>query len=139
MGQIFRAGLSGPLSRVSLAVNDNRTVTNFVASIYASNGTGVIGPALASKSILGTAVPAYSGCDSSLPSALVHVDFATPAVLVSGNQYIIVLTTADERTDDGGGEYGWNLSTATSGGVESPFSSPSANPDGFVFRTYVDI
>jgi len=138
-GQAFTAGASGPLSRVSAAIIKNGSVTQVTATIYAWSGTAVIGSALASKTVLGTAVPSYSGCNAT-PTALVDFDFATPASVTAGSQYIIVLTTPDLRTMFSGGDYGWNTSTAsTSGGFNSPVSSPTSSGQRYLFKTYVDI
>jgi hypothetical protein len=138
-GQAFTAGASGPLSRVSAAIIKLGSVTQVTATIYAWSGAAVIGSALASKTVLGTAVPSYSGCNAT-PTALVDFDFATPASVTAGSQYIIVLTTPDQGIFFGGGEYGWNTSTAsTSGGFNSPVSSPTSSGQRYLFKTYVDI
>jgi hypothetical protein len=140
-GQAFTAGASGPLSRVSAAIIKQGSVTQVTATIYAWSGAAVIGSALASKTVLGTAVPSYSGCNAT-PTALVDFDFATPASVTAGSQYIIVLTTPDLRgmMFFSGGEYGWNTSTAsTSGGFNSPVSSPTSSGQRYLFKTYVDI
>lgn len=140
-GQSFVAGTSGPLSRVSAGIIKSGSVTQVTATIYAWSGTAVIGSALASKTVLETAVPSYTGCNST-PTALVNFDFATPASVTSGSQYIIVLTTPDQRIfmPMSGGEFGWNTSTSfTTGGFNDPVSSPSASGMRYLFQTYVDI
>ena len=138
MGQLFTARKSGPLSRVSLGIFKIMTVTQVTASIYASNGTGAVGSALASKTVLGSAVAAYSGCNAQV--AMVNFDFATPVSVVSGSNYIIVLTTPDMYTMFSGGDFLWSLAVGpTSGAVQSPVSSPSPYSHSFVFETYVDI
>lgn len=138
MGQLFTARKSGPLSRVSLGIFKIMTVTQVTASIYASNGTGAVGSALASKTVLGSAVAAYSGCNSQ--AAMVNFDFDTPVSVVSGLDYIIVLTTPDRYTMMSGGDFLWSQAVGpTSGAVQSPISSPSGYPESFVFQTYVDI
>jgi hypothetical protein len=140
MGQLFTARKSGPLSRVSLGIFKIMTVTQVTASIYASNGTGAVGSALASKTVLGSAVAAYSGCNSQ--PALVNFDFAAPVSVVSGSDYIIVLTTPDryDMMSELGGDFLWSQAVGpTSGAVQSPLSSPTGYPESFVFQTYVDI
>lgn len=138
MGQLFTARKSGPLSRVSLGIFKIMTVTQVTASIYASNGTGAVGSALASETVLGSAVAAYSGCNSQ--ATMVNFDFDTPVSVVSGSDYIIVLTTPDRYTMFSGGDFLWSLAVGpTSGAVQSPISSPSGYPESFVFQTYVDI
>ena len=138
-GQSFVAGTSGPLSRVSAGIIKSNSVTQVTATIYAWSGTAVIGSALASKTVLETAVPSYTGCNST-PTALVNFDFATPASVTSGSQYIIVLTTPDQEILTSGGEFGWNTSTtSTTGGFNDPVSSPSASGSRYLFQTYVDI
>ena len=140
-GQSFVAGTSGPLSRVSAGIIKSNSVTQVTATIYAWSGTAVIGSALASKTVLETAVPSYTGCNST-PTALVNFDFATPASVTSGSQYIIVLTTPDQRIlkPTSGGEFLWNTSTtSTTGGFNDPVSSPSASGSRYLFQTYVDI
>jgi len=137
-GQAFTAGASGPLSRVSAAIVKVGTVTQVTATIYAWSGTAVVGSALASETVLATAVPSYSGCDST-PTAFVNFDFATPASVTAGSSYIIVLSTTDLYNMMSGGFYGWNLSTASSvGGFSSPLSMASAI-GRLLFKTYVDI
>jgi len=138
MGQLFTARRSGPLSRVSLGIFKIMTVTQVTASIYASNGTGAVGSALASKTVLGSAVAAYSGCNAQV--AMVNFDFAAPVSVVSGSDYIIVLTTPDSYTMFSGGDFLWSQAVGpTSGAVQSPLSSPSPYSESFVFQTYVDI
>lgn len=137
-GQAFTAGASGPLSRVSAAIIKSGSVTQVTATIYAWSGTAVIGSALASKTVLGTAVPSYTGCNST-PTAFVDFDFATPTSVTAGSQYIIVLTTPDQGSMPTV-QYGWNTSTAsTSGGFNSPVSSPTSSGQRYLFKTYVDI
>jgi hypothetical protein len=140
MGQLFTARKSGPLSRVSLGIFKIMTVTQVTASIYASNGTGAVGSALASKTVLGSAVAAYSGCNAQV--AMVNFDFAAPVSVVSGSDYIIVLTTPDryDMMSGLGGDFLWSQAVGpTSGAVQSPLSSPTGYPESFVFQTYVDI
>lgn len=138
-GQAFTAGASGPLSRVSAAIVKSGTVTQVTATIYAWNGTAVVGSALASKTVLGTAVPSYTGCNS-IPTALVDFDFSTPASVTASSQYIIVLTSPDQRSMMSGGEFLWNTSTtSTVGGFNSPVTSPASSGQRYLFKTYVDI
>ena len=139
MGQSFTAGLAGPLSRISVGITSQGTVTQITAAIYASNEAGnAIGSALASKTIDGTTVPTTSG------GALTVFDFASPASVTAGMKYVIVLTTPDFSDSDsgGGGEYSWfdlNGNGYVGGtGISFPLTSPSAL-NNFVFQTYVDI
>jgi len=140
-GQLFTAGKSGPLSRVSLGIIKDLGPTQVTASIYASDGNGAIGSALATKTVLASSVPSYAGCNPASPTSLVNFDFATPASVVSGSRYIIVLTTPDSPMPPFmGGLFGWNQASGpTSGAVNSPLSSPTANAFSYVFQTYVDI
>jgi hypothetical protein len=140
-GQIFTAGKSGPLSRVSLGIIKDMVPTQITASIYASDGNGAIGSALATKTVLASAVPSYSGCNPASPTSLVNFDFSTPASVVSGSRYIIVMTTPDSAMPPfSNGLFGWNQASGpTSGAVNSPLSSPTANAFSYVFQTYVDI
>ena len=138
-GQVFTSGASGPLSRVSAAIIKSGTVTQVTATIYAWSGAAVVGSALATKTVLASVVPSYTGCNST-PTAFVDFDFATPASVTAGSQYIIVLTTPDQQSMMSGGEYGWNTSTVSStGGYNSPVSSPSASGQRYLFKTFVDI
>ena len=139
MGQSFTAGLAGPLSRISVGITSQGTVTQITAAIYASNEAGnAIGSALASKTIDGTTVPTTSG------GALTVFDFASPVSVTAGMKYVIVLTTPDfsDPMSGGGGEYSWfdlNGNGYVGGtGISFPLTSPSALND-FVFQTYVDI
>jgi hypothetical protein len=141
-GQAFTAGASGPLSRVSAAIVKSSSPTQVTATIYAWSGTAVIGSALASKMVLVTAVPSYSGCTST-PTAFVDFDFAIPASVTAGSQYIMVLTTPDVSNfgpPPSGGQFLWNTSTAsTAGGFNSPVTSPTSSGVRYLFKTYVDI
>ena len=139
IGQSFKAGLTGPLSRISVGITSQRTVTQITAAIYASNGAGnAIGSALASKTIDGTTVPTTSG------GALTVFDFASPVSVTAGTKYVIVLTTPDfyNSMSSSGGEYSWfqldGNSYVDGNGISFPLTSPSASND-FVFQTYVDI
>lgn len=137
MGQSFTAGLSGPLSRISVGLTRSGTVTQVTADIYASDGSGnATGSVLATKTITGNVVPTTSG------GSLTDFDFATPYSVTAGTKYVIVLTTPDRSTMGGGGQYSWfnlNGNGYTGGnGISSPLSSPSTSSD-FVFQTYVDI
>jgi hypothetical protein len=140
-GQLFTAGKSGPLSRVSLGIIKDFGPTQVTASIYASDGNGAIGSALATKTVLASSVPSYAGCNPASPTSLVNFDFSTPASVVSGSRYIIVLTTPDSPMPPfNGGVFGWNQASGpTSGAVNSPLSSPTAYAFSYVFQTYVDI
>ena len=92
--------------------------------------------------VLVTAVPRYSGCTST-PTAFVDFDFAIPASVTAGSQYIMVLTTPDVSNFGpplSGGQFLWNTSTAsTAGGFNSPVTSPTSSGQRYLFKTYVDI
>ena len=138
-GQSFKAGRTGPLSRISVGITRSGTVTQITAAIYASDTAGnAIGSALASKTIVGTTVETSR-------VLLTAFDFASPVSVTTGTTYVIVLTTPDvyaggmNRT---GGDYSFGYSAGNSyvdgNGIGSPLTSPSATND-FVFQTYVDI
>jgi len=135
MGQSFTAGLTGPLSRISVGITRSGTVTEITAAIYASNGTGnATGSALASKTIVGTTVPTTG-------SVLTAFDFASPVSVTAGTKYVIVLTTPDGDCM-GCALYRINYSNGNSypsgNGIFNPLTSPSLDMD-LVFQTYVDI
>jgi hypothetical protein len=139
IGQSFKAGLTGPLSRISVGITSQRTVTQITAAIYASNGAGnAIGSALASKTIDGTTVPTNSG------GALTVFDFASPVSVTAGTKYVIVLTTPDfyNSMSRSGGDYSWfeldGNGYGDGNGIAFPLTSPSVLND-YVFQTYVDI
>ena len=137
-GQSFKAGLSGPLSRIAVGMTSSGTVTQITAEIYATNLAGnATGSALATKTIVGTIVPTSSG------GALTVFDFASPATVAAGSTYVIVMTTPD-RTELGGrgGSYRWYYldgnSYADGNGIANPLTTPSSVSD-VVFQTYVDV
>jgi hypothetical protein len=141
MGQSFTAGLSGPLSRIAVGITSYGTVSQITAKIYATIAGNATGPALASTFIDSTTVPTVSG------GALTVFDFASPASVVAGSQYVIVLTTPDAMSFDMdtfaqvGGYYLWyggvgNFSGET--GISNPITSPSSVNYGLMFQTYVN-
>jgi hypothetical protein len=141
MGQSFTAGLSGPLSRIAVGITSYGTVSQITAKIYATIAGNATGPALASTFIESTTVPTVSG------GALTVFDFASPASVVAGSQYVIVLTTPDAMSFDMdtfaqvGGYYLWyggvgNFSGET--GISNPITSPSSVNYGLMFQTYVN-
>ena len=137
VGQSFTAGLSGPLSRVSLGLTRSGTVTQITAEIYASDGSGnATGAALASKTIVGTTLPTSPG------GSLTNFDFASPVSVVAGTKYVIVLTTPDQSSMGGGGSYRLYSENGNSyiggNGIVHPLSTQSAQND-YVFQTYVDV
>jgi hypothetical protein len=138
IGQSFKAGLSGPLSRIAVGMTRSGTVTQITAEIYLASGGNATGSALATKTIVGTIVPTSSG------GALTVFDFASPVSVVSGSQYVIVMTTPD-RVDPitfVGGSYRWYFlngnSYADGNGIANPKTAPSLLND-VVFQTYVDV
>ena len=137
IGQSFTAGLSGPLSRIAVGIFRVGAVTQITAEIYATNLAGnVSGSALATKTIVGTTVPAGSG------GALAVFDFASPVSVVSGSQYVIVMTTPDRGPMYSEGDYNWyeenGNSYAGGNGIAYPLTTPSKLND-YVFQTYVDV
>ena len=137
VGQSFTAGLSGPLSRVSLGLNRSGTVTQITAEIYASDGSGnATGAALASKTIVGTTLPTSPG------GSLTNFDFASPVSVVAGTKYVIVLTTPDQSSMGGGGSYRLYSENGNSyiggNGIVHPLTTQNAQND-YVFQTYVDV
>ena len=144
MGQSFTAGLSGPLSRIAVGITSNGTVSQITAKIYATIAGNATGPALASTFIDSTTVPTVPTVSG---GALTVFDFASPASVVAGSQYVIVLTTPDAMSFDTdtfaqvGGYYLWyggvgNFSGET--GILNPITSPSSVNYGLMFQTYVN-
>ena len=140
IGQSFKAGKTGPLSRISVGITSQRTVTLITAAIYATiPGTNTAtGSALASKTIDGTTVPTTHG------GALTVFDFASPVSVTAGTKYVIVLTTPDfyNSMSRSGGDYSWfeldGNGYGDGNGIAFPLTSPSVLND-YVFQTYVDI
>ena len=137
VGQSFTAGLSGPLSRVSLGLTRSGTVTQITAEIYASDSSGnATGAALASKTIVGTTLPTSPG------GSLTNFDFASPVSVVAGTKYVIVLTTPDQSSMGGGGSYRLYSENGNSyiggNGIVHPLTTQNAQND-YVFQTYVDV
>ena len=137
IGQSFTAGLSGPLSRIAVGIFRVGAVTQITADIYATNLAGnVTGSALATRTIVGTTVPTGSG------GALAVFDFASPVSVVSGSQYVIVMTTPDRGPMYSEGDYNWyeenGNSYAGGNGIAYPLTTPSKLND-YVFQTYVDV
>ena len=144
MGQSFTAGLSGPLSRIAVGITSYGTVSQITAKIYATIAGNATGPALASTFIESTTVPTVPTVSG---GALTVFDFASPASVVAGSQYVIVLTTPDAMSFDMdtfaqvGGYYLWyggvgNFSGET--GILNPITSPSSVNYGLMFQTYVN-
>ena len=137
IGQSFKAGLSGPLSRIAVGMTSSGTVTQITAEIYLASGGNATGSALATKTIVGTIVPTSSG------GALTVFDFASPATVAAGSTYVIVMTTPD-RTESGGrgGSYRWYFLNGNNysfgNGIANPKTAPSSLDD-VVFQTYVDV
>ena len=133
MAQSFTAGLTGPLSRVSLGIYRVNTPTQITASIYAAGISGnAEGSALASKTLDATTIP------TSELGALVAFDFVSPVTVTAGTQYVIVVTTPDSSPN----VYKWGYiignSYAGGTGIVWPLTSPTVLGD-LVFKTYVDI
>jgi len=136
IGQLFKAGLSGPLSRIAVGLTRSGTVTQITAEIYLASGGNATGSALAAKTIVGTIVPTSSG------GALTVFDFASPVTVAAGSTYVIVMTTPDSTGFGGGGSYRWYAengnSYADGNGIANPKTAPSSLSD-VVFQTYVDV
>jgi hypothetical protein len=137
LGQSFKAGLTGPLSRISVGIARSGTVTQITAAIYASDGAGKpTGSALASKTIVGTTVPTDTG------GVLTAFDFASPISVTSGTKYVIVLTTPDFYSMFSGGDYRFSNSNGNNyadGNGISRALTLNYTANDFVFQTYVDI
>lgn len=136
IGQSFTAGLTGPLSRVSLGLARSGTVTQITAEIYAADGTGnATGSVLASKTITGTTVPTSPG------GSLTNFDFSSPVSVTAGTKYVIVLTTPDSSGGTGGDYrvYRDNGNSYTGGNaIGHPLTTKTSLND-VVFQTYVDV
>ena len=78
MGQSFTAGLSGELDAVSLVPNES--LNGAVVEIRAATSGLPTGPALASSTIT-----------SSVTRDWVAITFPTPAIVVAGSQYVIIV------------------------------------------------
>ena len=135
MAQSFTAGLTGPLSRISLGIYrvSSNTQTQITASIYAASNSGnAEGSALASKTLDATTIPTSEG------GALVAFDFVSPVTVTTGTKYVIVVTTPDNPPN----YYKWGYiignSYAGGTGIVFPLTSPTVLGD-LVFKTYVDI
>jgi hypothetical protein len=133
MAQSFTAGLTGPLSRVSLGIYRVNTPTQITASIYAAGISGnAEGSALASKTLDATTIPTSEG------GALVAFDFVSPTTVTAGTQYVIVVTTPDSSPN----VYKWGYiignSYAGGTGIVFPLTSPTVLGD-LVFKTFVDV
>ena len=135
MAQSFTAGLTGPLSRISLGIYrvSSNTQTQITASIYAASNSGnAEGPALASKTLDAITIPTSEG------SALVAFDFVSPVTVTAGTKYVIVVTTPDNPPNYY--KWGYVLGDGYAGGIGIvfPLTSPSPLPD-LVFKTFVDV
>ena len=132
MGQSFTAGLTGPLSRVSVGITISGTMTEITAAIYATiPGTNTAtGSALASKTIPYTSVPTTR-------TVLTAFDFVSPVSITAGTKYVIVLSTPDSL---GSFNFGSSQGDSYAGGIgiSRAFVNNYVAPD-FVFQTYVDI
>jgi hypothetical protein len=129
MGQCFTAGLSGPLSRISVGMTRSGSDGQVTAEIFATDGSCIpTGSALATKTITdGSTLPSVSG------GALTDFVFTTPVSVTATTKYAIVMTST--------GSYRWYRlegdSYAGGRGIYMPNTS-SLYPD-LMFKTYVDI
>jgi hypothetical protein len=129
MGQSFTAGLTGPLSRISVGMTRSGSDGQITAEIFAADGSdNPIGSALATTTITnGSTLPSVSG------GALTDFVFATPVSVTATTKYAIVISTT--------GSYRWYRlegdSYAGGRGIYMPNTS-ILYPD-LMFKTYVDI
>jgi len=86
-GQSFTAGLTGLLDQVNLAVFQQGTIGDLTVQIRTVDGGG-----LPTTTVLGSGtVPMASLPTPALPVALTSVPLTTPAAVVAGTQYAIVV------------------------------------------------
>ena len=131
LSQEFTAGLSGPLTKVSLGLQKNNTVTNLTVGIYVAAAGIPTGSALASTTLTGAQLNVVP-----TSQAIFDVEFGSPAYVNSGSTYAIVATSTDST-----GFYSWYLGTTYPGGVSATrLSGPwGTNAFVFTFQTYVDV
>lgn len=129
MGQCFTAGLTGPLSRISVGMTRSGSDGQITAEIFAADGScNPTGSALATKSITdGSTLPSVSG------GALTDFAFTTPVSVTATMKYAIVITTT--------GAYRWYRFEGDSyvGGRGIYLSNTSILYPDLMFKTYVDI
>jgi hypothetical protein len=140
--QTFTAGMTGSLTNVDVSLfGSNPSFVLAITPVDAS-GAPVVGSPLASQAM--TRAPG--------PTSVSDVLFATPAWVVAGTQYAIVLTEPNENGPGGGPFLGWTGDLGSSqsfGGPPCPngrytagrawaTSAGSFGPDAdFFFQTFV--
>ncbi len=136
VAQTFTAGLSGPLDRVDLYLDNASSTAPLTVEIRNTSGGAPGSSVLASASVPAASVSSLGGW--------VTVEFASPAAVTSGTQYAIVAYTADTGTDT---NYDWNVSGSNpyaGGNMWTSLASPPAtwgdggiSSDDVAFKTYV--
>ena len=122
LGQTFTAGRSGSLDRIAVDIQKNGSPGILNVAIFDVVSGSLSGSALATQSVADTGV--------STTMSTISVDFASPATVVSGNQYAIVLVAPNAQSYNmmnpfaPTGSYAW-----------SNVGNPLASETGFVSRT----
>lgn len=139
IGQVFTAGRSGLLDRVSLDLRKTGTPGVLNVSLFEVTNGYPAGTALATQAVAAASV--------SSSFSLVVVDFTSPATVVSGTQYALVLEAPTSTYTYGfmgmpasGGDFAWgaeNNPLATGFAVFYVGSSWSNSSGDFRFSTYV--
>lgn len=127
-GQTFTAGASGLLSTVTVDLAREGDPGVFIVEVFAVSGGLPDGPALASESMLQASVATVTQS--------VTVDFASPASMINGVQYAIVVRAPSAA---GSNLYLWGVGGEALSGEGSVFYSGSwrTSTDDFRFATYV--
>ena len=134
VAQTFTAGLTGPLDRVDLNLENASATAPLTVEIRNTSGGAPGSSVLASASVPAASVSSSGGW--------VTVEFASPAAVTSGTQYAIVAYTADTGT---GTDYLWGFSGSdpyAGGNLWGSLASPPAtwatvSSDDLAFKTYV--
>lgn len=138
VGQIFTAGRTGLLDRVTLELRKTGTTGALTVSVFAVASNFPSGTALATQQVAATEVGASWG--------VVIVDFATPATVTAGTEYAILVeapTTSYTYSMMGppmGGFYDWaseNDPLATGFSIFRVSGSWSSSAGDMRFATYV--
>ena len=130
LAQVVTAGLTGPLTSVEVGLAKSGSPTEGVTvSITAVSGGVPSGAALASATI--------SDASIQFTTAWIPVTFTSPASFTAGQQFAIVVSTANTGNDykwdsDNGGTYAGGQG-ALNGGSWSTIAGRD-----FIFRTYVN-
>lgn len=137
LGQTFTAGASGLLDRVTVNIRRNDAVGNVYVDVWATSAGVPVAPALATATITQSSI--------NTSNSDVAIDFGTPATLVSGTTYALVLRAPGAGVMTGmmsQTQLLWNLeNTAIPGSVFTATGSGTTwNADtryDFRFATYV--